>query len=55
MAGMRAHGASRLDFYLRARGVIEELMGPTGLRPAAWECYRPLWYFTFAGEPLVAG
>jgi hypothetical protein len=54
MAGLRAAGADQLEFYLEARAQIEALMGPTGLRPAAWEGYRPLWYFSFAGESLVA-
>lgn len=53
MAGLRTPGAQDLEHYLQARVVIEEIMGPTGLRPTAWECYRPLWYFTFAGEPLA--
>ncbi|MEU1014723.1 hypothetical protein [Streptomyces sp. NPDC005898] len=53
MAGLRTPGAQDLEHYLQARVVIEDIMGPTGLRPAAWECYRPLWYFTFAEEPLV--
>lgn len=53
MAGLRAHGAQDLEYYLRARAVIEKIVGPSGLRPAAWECYRSLWYFTFAGEFLV--
>lgn len=54
MAGLRAVGADQLEFYLRARARIEALLGPTGLRPAAWEGYRSLWYFSFAGESLVA-
>jgi hypothetical protein len=53
MAGLRVAEADGLEFYLRSRVLIEELVGPTGLRPVAWECYRPLWYFEFAGEPLV--
>ncbi|WP_218157383.1 hypothetical protein [Saccharopolyspora shandongensis] len=53
MAGLRNPGAQDLEYYLRARVVIEEIIGPSGLRPVAWECYRPLWYFTFADEPLV--
>ncbi|MFF7408807.1 hypothetical protein [Streptomyces lydicus] len=53
MAGLRALGAHDLEYYLHARVVIENIMGPSALRPAAWECYRPLWYFTFADEPLV--
>lgn len=53
MAGLRAPGADRLEFYLEARAEIERLMGTNGMRPMAWECYRPLWYFTFAGDRLV--
>ncbi|MFI6088587.1 hypothetical protein [Streptomyces sp. NPDC051218] len=53
MASLRAPGAQDLEHYLQARVVIEDIMGSTGLRPTAWECYRPLWYFTFAGESLV--
>ncbi|WP_457029201.1 hypothetical protein [Kitasatospora sp. P5_F3] len=53
MAGLRASGSDALEFYLQARREIERIVGPTGLRPAAWECYRPLWYFTFDGESLV--
>jgi hypothetical protein len=55
MAGLRAGGAELLEFYLRARTEIERILGGSGLRPQAWECYRPLWYFTFAGERLVTG
>ncbi len=53
MAGLRVPGGGQLEFYLRARAEIERIVGPSGLRPVAWECYRPLWYFTFAGERLV--
>ncbi|MFE5827730.1 hypothetical protein ACFQ7B_39100 [Streptomyces erythrochromogenes] len=54
MAGLRAPGATDLAFYLKARTVLEDILGPTGLRPKAWECYRPLWHFTFGPERLVA-
>ncbi|MFF0493936.1 radical SAM protein [Nocardia sp. NPDC004068] len=54
MAGLRAPGASEVEYFLRARKEIEEIFGPTGLRPQAWEGYRPLWYFTFGDEKLVA-
>ncbi|MFI5648179.1 hypothetical protein [Kitasatospora sp. NPDC051705] len=53
MAGLRAEGSNSLEYYLQARRTIEDIVGPTGLRPAAWECYRPLWYFTFGDEQLV--
>ncbi|CAL9635740.1 hypothetical protein [Streptomyces sp. enrichment culture] len=55
MQGMRTPGAESLEYYLQARTVIERAMAATGLRPVGWECYRPLWYFTFAGEDLVDG
>jgi len=54
MEGLRTPGSDVLEFYLRARREIERIVGPTGLRPVAWECYRPLWYFTFGSESLVA-
>jgi hypothetical protein len=54
MAGLRVPGADRIEFYLRARVEIEKILGTSGLRPVAWECYRPLWHFTFAGETLVS-
>lgn len=53
MAGLRSAGADDLRFYLNARREIEWIMDPSGLRPQAWEGYRPLWYFMFAGEELV--
>lgn len=55
MQGMRTPGSERLEYYLRARGEIERAMAPTGLLPVGWECYRPLWYFTYAGQELVDG
>ncbi|MEU6234190.1 hypothetical protein [Kitasatospora sp. NPDC047058] len=54
MAGLRADGSDSLEYYLQARRDIEDIVGPTGLRPVAWECYRPLWYFTFGEEQLVS-
>lgn len=48
-----ADGARNIEFYLRMRREIEELFGPSGLRPQSWENYRPLWYFSFADEPLA--
>ncbi|WP_328908635.1 hypothetical protein OG230_03450 [Streptomyces sp. NBC_00234] len=55
MQGMRTPGAEDLEYYLQARTAIERTMASTGLRPVGWECYRPLWYFTYAGEALVDG
>lgn len=44
--------ARDIEFYLHMRREIEDLFGPSGLRPEPWENYRPLWYFTFADEQL---
>lgn len=53
MLGLRTLGAERLEFYLRARSDIEQVLQGGTLRPQPWECYRSLWYFTFAGEKLL--
>ncbi|MGC9667698.1 hypothetical protein ACNTMW_14220 [Planosporangium sp. 12N6] len=47
-----ADGAREIEYYLRMRRELERLFAPTGLRPRSWENYRPLWYFSFADEPL---
>lgn len=43
----------RLDFFLEARSLLEQIFAPTGLRPEPWRCYRGLWYRQHAGEPLA--
>lgn len=45
-------GAGRIEYYLSMRRMIEELFREADLRPKSWENYRPLWYFSFAGESL---
>ncbi|MBT8163000.1 MULTISPECIES: radical SAM protein [Arthrobacter] len=47
-----APGAGQLEYYLSMRKMIERLFIDTALRPQSWENYRPLWYFSFADEPL---
>ncbi|WP_199043264.1 hypothetical protein [Glycomyces salinus] len=42
----------RLDFFLEARSLLEQIFAPTELRPEPWRCYRGLWYREHAGEPL---
>lgn len=42
----------RLDFFLEARSLLEQIFAPTGLRPVPWRNYRGLWYRQHAGEPL---
>lgn len=44
--------ATQIEYYLKMRQEIERLFVETDLRPQSWENYRPLWYFTFAGEAL---
>lgn len=44
--------AKKLDYYLQARCVIEDVMSDTKLRPKRWENYRPLWYKSFNEEML---
>lgn len=55
MAGLRVTEAETLDYYLAARQAIERAMAPSGLLPVGWECYRPLWYYTYAGQELLDG
>lgn len=47
-----AAGATEIEYYLAMRRELERLFVDTPLRPRSWENYRPLWYFTFADEPL---
>lgn len=49
---LRAPGADQLGYYLQARRIIEQLAEPLGVRPERWRSYRPLWFTTFAGQPL---
>jgi hypothetical protein len=49
---LRDPSARTIDYYLLARQRLEEIFLPTPLRPNLWENYRPLWYTTFAGEPI---
>lgn len=44
--------ADRLEYYLDARRILEQLFGQTSMRPLAWEDYRSLWFLAFNGEPL---
>lgn len=44
--------AKGLEYYVKARKVIEHVFAGTDLRPQRWENYRPLWYDFYAGQPL---
>ncbi|MFK0179621.1 radical SAM protein [Streptomyces xanthochromogenes] len=49
----RAPGSETIEWHLTMRRSLEELIGPTGLRPQWWQNYRSPWCFTFAGEELT--
>ena len=42
--------AHSIDYYIKARLLVENLYYNTDMRPNSWECYRPLWYFKFKDE-----
>lgn len=46
------YDARKLEYYMQARNIIEDIMSDTKLRPKRWENYRPLWYKNFNGEML---
>ena len=50
--GLRDNDASNIDFYLKARKIIENIYVKTNMRPQMWEVCRSLWYTTFADEIL---
>lgn len=53
MSSLRTSGAENLEFYLQARTALESELAGTGLTPMRWACYRPLWHYEFAGQPLT--
>jgi hypothetical protein len=44
--------AKKLEYYAKARKLIEGVMDDTELMPKPWENFRPLWYETFGKKPL---
>ena len=42
----------RLEYYLNARQILEQIFGQTSMRPLVWEDYRSLWFLTFGKEEL---
>jgi hypothetical protein len=44
--------AKKLEYYVKARKIIEELFKETNMIPIKWENYRPLWYEMFNNKPL---
>jgi hypothetical protein len=47
-----AEGVNSIEWFLKMRVEIEKLLKKYNLTPTTWECYRSLWYFTFAGEEM---
>jgi len=45
--------ATRLEYYLKARKMLERLFLSTNMRPLVWEDYRSLWFLKFGEEPLL--
>ncbi len=47
---LRHKEARTIEYYLKARKIIEKIFIDTNLRPRSWENYRGLWYLTFGDE-----
>lgn len=45
--------AHDLEYFLKARKIIERMFVQTKMRPRVWEDYRSLWYLKFADEELT--
>lgn len=49
---LRHSDAKELDYYLKARKLIENIFITTTIRPKIWEDYRGLWYYKFGMEDV---
>ena len=49
---LRRKEANKIEYYIKARGIIEDVFKYTSFRPRPWENYRTLWYLKFSGEFL---
>lgn len=49
---LRHPSAWNMNYYLKARKMLERIFKDTPLRPRPWENYRSLWYLTFGDEIL---
>lgn len=50
---LRYNEADKIDYYIKARKIIEDIFIQTTLRPRPWENYRSLWYLKFGDEFLT--
>lgn len=44
--------ASKLEYYVQSRVLLEDVFADTGFKPKRWENYRPLWYQYYGNEEL---
>jgi hypothetical protein len=49
---LRHKEAWEIEYYIKARKIIENIFKDTSFRPRPWENYRSLWYLKFDGEFL---
>ena len=49
---LRHKEANKIDYYIKARKIIEDIFIQTPFRPRPWENYRSLWYLKFGEEFL---
>lgn len=52
MRSHRALGADNVEWFLDLRRDVEPALAARGIRPRVHENYRPLWYTSFAREPI---
>lgn len=51
---LRHPDAWKIEYYMKARKMLENLFVETDMRPRPWENYRGLWYLQF-GESILDG
>jgi len=49
---LRHPKAWKIDYYMKARKILEEMFMNTNMKPRPWENYRSLWYLKFGKEWL---
>lgn len=49
---LRHKEANNIEYYIKARRIIENVFKHTSFRPRPWENYRGLWYLKFGEEYL---
>lgn len=49
---LRYEDAWSIDYYIKARKILEQMFEDTNMRPRPWENYRSLWYLKFGDEVL---